>query len=600
MIVLGLNAFHGDASAALFKDGALVCAVEEERLNRKKHCGGFPRLAVRACLELAGARAQDIDHIAVSRDPRAQLLRKAVYLGERAARLPFSGAGEPAALWKALRQRLQNRQRLGTLSELVAESLGVPVTELRAELHQVEHHRAHLASAFFPSDFDEAAVLSLDGFGDFVSTMWGVGRDRHIEVSGEVCFPHSLGLLYTAICQWLGYGKYGDEGKIMGLSAYGLPRHLARLRSLVRLRDDGGFALDLRYFRHHREGVDMTFSDETPSLGRLFSPALCDLLGAPRKPGPGIESEPYFCDIAASLQALLEESVLHIAKTLKEQTGAARLCLAGGVALNCVANGRILDESGFSELFIQPAAGDNGTSIGAALWVLQQKLAQPRRFVMRHAYTGPQWGEAACAAALEAAQKDPAAPQFSVEKMSEAECVAFAASDLAEGAVLGWYQGRMEFGPRALGHRSILADPRRPEMKDVLNRRIKHREPFRPFAPSVLEEEAAAWFERGAPSPSMLLLDRVRIEKRDLVPAITHADGTARLQTVSAQTSPLYHALLTAFFARTGVPMVLNTSFNEHEPIVCTPTEALGCFLKTHIDVLVLGPFYIRRADWRR
>jgi carbamoyltransferase len=600
MIVLGLNAFHGDASAALFVDGELACAVEEERLNRKKHCGGFPRLAVRTCLDVAGVRAQDIDHVAVSRDPRAQLLRKAAYLGERAARLPFAGGAEQSALWSALRQRVANRRRLGTLRELLAAALDVPAEALRAELHQVEHHRAHLASAFFPSEFAEAAVLSLDGFGDFVSTMWGLGRDRRIEVTGEVNFPHSLGLLYTAICQWLGYGKYGDEGKIMGLSAYGQPRHLARLRSLVQLRDDGGFALDLRFFRHHREGVDMTFDGETPALGRLFSPALCELLGAPRPSGPGIEAEPYFCDVAASLQALLEESVLHIARALRRRTPTTRLCLAGGVALNCVANGRILDDSGFRELFIQPAAGDNGTSIGAALWVLQQKLYQPRRFVMRHAYTGPAFDDAACAAAIEAAQKAADAPQFSVEKMSESDCVAFAASDLAEGAVLGFYQGRMEFGPRALGHRSILADPRRPEMKDVLNRRIKHREPFRPFAPSVLIEEAGRWFERGTPAPSMLLIDRVRPEKRELVPAITHADGTARLQTVSSETSPLYHALLSAFFARTGVPMVLNTSFNEHEPIVCTPAEALACFLKTHIDVLVLGPYYIRRVDWRR
>ncbi len=607
MLVLGLNAYHGDASAALLADGELSVAIEEERLNRKKHSAGFPRLAARACLELAQGRvaAQDLDHVAVSRDPRAQLLRKGVYLAQRAARLfvasPQARATDGAALWSALRARLDNRQRFGRLHSALAEALGTAPAELRAELHSVEHHRAHLASAFFASGFEEAAVLSLDGFGDFVSTMWGVGRDRRITVQGEVCFPHSLGVLYTAVCQWLGFSKYGDEGKVMGLSAWGRPRHLARLRSLLRLHEDGSFTLDLRYFSHHREGVDMSWESGTPTLGKLYSPALCELLGAPRPPGPDVQKQEYFCDVAASLQALLEEAVLHICRALHRRTGLRRLCLAGGVALNCLANGRILDDTAFSELYVQPAAGDNGTSLGAALWVEHQILGRPRRLHMRHAYTGPQFDEAACRTALaEVPGQKGAAQAFQIERLSEAELVERAAADIADGAVLGWFQGRMEFGPRALGHRSILCDPRRAEMKDLLNRRIKHREPFRPFAPSVLEEETAAWFERGVPSPAMLLVDRVRKERRAQVPAITHNDGTARLQTVSVETSTLYHALLRAFYARTGVPMVLNTSFNEHEPIVCTPSDALRCFEKTRMDVLALGPFYLQRPGWQR
>lgn len=604
-IVLGLNAYHGDASAALFVDGELACAIEEERLNRQKHCAGFPSLAIRSCVELArpgrGLRPQEIEHIAVSRDPRAQILRKFVYLGERAARMAVASSHERSSLWSALRQRMDNRQRFGKLRDVTAAALGIDASELRAQFHAVEHHRAHLASAFFASAFEQAAVLSLDGFGDFVSTMWGVGRELRIDVQGKVAFPHSLGILYTAICQWLGFAKYGDEGKVMGLSAYGQPRLLPRMRSLVRLKSDGSFALDLRYFRHHREGVDMTFEAGTPRLGALYSPALCDLLGAARPPGPGIEKDEYFCDVAASLQALLEEVVLHICRGLAKRTGLRRLCLAGGVALNCVANGRILDDTDFRELFVQPAAGDNGTAIGAALWVQHQLLGQPRRFVMKHAYTGPAYDEAACRAAIREVLGSAANsleirhfPTYETEALLER-----AAADIADGAVLGWFQGRMEFGPRALGHRSILCDPRRPDMKDILNRRIKHREPFRPFAPSVLEEAAAHWFERGAPSPAMLLVDRVRVERRAAIPAVTHQDGTARLQTVSARTSPLYHGLLRAFERHTGVPMLLNTSFNEHEPIVCTPADALRCFEKTHMDVLALGPFYIQRPGWR-
>ncbi len=603
MIILGLNAYHGDASAALLVNGDLVGAVEEERLNRQKHCAGFPKLAVASCLSLAPAEisAQDIDHVAISRDPRAQILRKAAYLSGQALHLVLSPAAQShrANFLATLRQRLSNRQRLHKLHNVLAAALSVSPQHLRAKFHAVEHHRAHLGSAFFASEFSEAAVLSLDGFGDFVSTMWGIGRDRHIDVLGEVCFPHSLGVLYTAVCQWLGFAKYGDEGKVMGLSAYGRPRHLERMRALLQLGDSdtGHFALNLRYFRHHRAGVDMSFLDGTPSLGKLYAPALCELLGAPRPPGPDIEKEEYFCDVAASLQALLEEAVLHICKALYRRTGLRRLCLAGGVALNCVANGRILDESGFRELFIQPAAGDNGTALGAALWVEHQILGRPRRFVMRHAYTGPQFDEAACRAAVKQFRKDFSC-DWPLERLSEFERVERAASAIADGAVLGWYQGRMEFGPRALGHRSILCDPRNPQIKEVLNRRIKHREPFRPFAPSVLADQAADWFERGAPSPAMLLVDRVRQERWALVPAVTHQDGTARLQTVSAESSPLYYALLQAFWRRTGVPMLLNTSFNEHEPIVCTPAEALHCFAKTHMDVLVLGPFYIERPGW--
>lgn len=611
--MLGLNAYHGDASAALLVDGELCCAIEEERLSRQKHAAGFPGLAARACLEIAGVRPDELQHVAVSRDPGVHLLHKAAHVLQRAA------AGGGRSLVQTLRARLENRNqvRAGSIRADLAQALGVAESTLGAEVHAVEHHRAHLASAFFPSGFADAAVLSLDGFGDFVSTMWGRGAERHIEVLGEVRFPHSLGVLYTAVTQWLGFPKYGDEGKVMGLAAYGEPSRLADLRRLITLRADGSFSLELRYFRHSREGVDMTFAAGTPRLGVLYSQALCELLGPARTAGEPLADRHR--DVAASLQALLEEAVLHICRGLHKKTGQRRLALAGGVALNSVANGKILDETPFRELFVQPAAGDNGTSLGAALWVEHQLLGRPRRFVMAHAYTGPSFDAAACEQALvrelgpqasldergEArvpgvASVDEAGNEVRIElvvrRLGEAELVERAAAALEDGRVLGWFQGRMEFGPRALGHRSILCDPRRPDMKDTLNRRIKHREPFRPFAPAILEEETAAWFERAAPSPAMLLVDRVRPEKRERVPAITHHDGTGRLQTVSREHSPLLHALITAFARRTGVPILLNTSFNEHEPIVCTPEDALRCFVKARMDALALGTLWIERA----
>lgn len=592
-VVLGLNAYHADASAAIFVDGDLRYAIEEERLNRRKHCGGFPTLAVQQCIGLAGIQPAQIDYIAVSRDGRAQLAHKALYVAKRALQAVTDPAAERARFLTTLSQRIDNRKRLHRLRQDLDQALGsLPAT---TQLHAVEHHRAHLASAFFASDFAQAAVLSLDGFGDFSSTMWANGQGQRLDVQGSIQFPHSLGVLYTAVTQWLGFPKYGDEGKIMGLSAYGQPTLLPRLRRLVNLHADGTFTLNLAYFRHHREGVDMSFGADTPQVGRLFSPALCELLGSPRPPGPGIEQEPYFCDVAASLQALLNEVIVHLCRHLQRRTQQDALCLAGGVALNCVANAAILDHTDFRRVFIQPAAGDNGTAIGAALWVQHQVLGQPRRFVMRHAYTGPRFDAAACRQALDAWLATCPSPLRMESLDDDARCERTAQA-IARGAVVGWFAGAMEFGPRALGHRSILCDPRRADMKDLLNRRIKHREPFRPFAPAVLIERVHDWFERGTPSPAMLLVDRVRSEKQAIVPAITHRDGTGRLQTVAEDTSPLFYRLLRAFERQTGVPILLNTSFNEHEPIVCTPTDALRCFEKTHMDALVLGPFFIERV----
>lgn len=572
--ILGLNAFHGDAAAALVIDGELVNAVEEERLNRVKHCAGFPELAARWCLEDAGLTARDLDHVAVGRDPRANI-------GAKVVRTILS---RPSPRY--VMERFRNASKVRDVKEHTAAALGVGIDELRADVHNVEHHLAHAASAFFVSPFDEAAVLTLDGFGDFASTMLAHGRGNSLEVLERVLFPHSLGIFYTAVTQWLGFPKYGDEGKVMGLAPYGDPtRHLPAMRELVKL-DGDLFELGLEYFVHHKEGVDMTWDEQTPTIGRLYSDRMEEVFGPARE--PRTELTQLHHDVAAALQAMLEEAYLHLVRTAHRRTGSKNLCLAGGVALNAVANGRIRQETPFEGVYVQPAAGDSGIAVGAAYYVWNQELEQPRGFVMEHAYTGPQYDDAAYDEAIRAGG-------FSPERMDDDALFPFVAERIAEGDVVGWFQGRMEFGPRALGNRSIVTDPRRHDMKDILNARIKHREPFRPFAPSLLAEAAGEWFEQDYTSPFMVLVYKTRESKRDKIPAVNHVDDTGRLQTVEERVSPRYYRLIKAFGEMTGVPIVLNTSFNENEPIVMTPEHAVETFAKTKMDLLVLGNLVVRR-----
>ena len=572
--ILGLNAFHGDAAAALVIDGKLVAAAEEERFNRVKHCAGFPELAAAWCLADAGLAASDLDHVAVGRDPKANLLPKVRRtLLKRPSR-------------RYLKARLENAARIRDVKGQVAGALGVPEADLRARFHNVEHHQAHVASAFFVSPFEEAAVLSVDGFGDFASTMLAEGRGSSFRVLDRVLFPHSLGIFYTAVTQWLGFPSYGDEGKIMGLAPYGVPRHLDGMRELVRA-NGALFELGLDYFTHHREGVDMTWDERTPTIGRIYSDRMCEAFGPARVPKTAIQ--PVHEDVAASLQAMLEEAYLHLVRSLHERTGMSAICLAGGVALNAVANGRIRPETPFEEVYVQPAAGDSGTAVGAAYHVWNQGLGRPRGFVMEHAYTGPEYTDADCGEAIVAAGLES-------ERLSDEALFPLVAERIAAGDVVGWFQGRMEFGPRALGNRSIVVDPRRTDMKDILNARIKHREPFRPFAPSILADRTGEWFEQDYTSPFMVLVYKTREDKRERIPAVNHVDDTGRLQTVEERVSPRYHRLISEFDRQTGVPIVLNTSFNENEPIVMTPAHAVACFAKTQMDVLVLGNRVVRRA----
>jgi carbamoyltransferase len=574
MNILGLNAYHGDASASLIVDGRLSSTMEEERFSRLKHQAGFPSLAVEHALRHADLAAADLDHIAISRDSNAHLHKKLMFALSKGPSLSM------------LRDRLTNVSKLRDVKSSVADVAGIAESQLRAEVHRVEHHRAHMASAFFVSPFERAALLSIDGFGDFVSTMWGKGCGTKIDVDRWVEFPHSLGLLYTAITQYLGFAKYGDEFKVMGLAPYGEPEYLDAMRRLVRPTARGGFELDLSYFIHHTEGVNMTWESGSPTIGDVFSPKLEQLFGPRRKPGEPLDRKHQH--LAASLQALLEEIVLGMLRQLAASTGLTDLCMAGGVALNCTMNGKIQRETPFERVYIQPAAYDGGTSLGAALYVKHQVLGAPRDFVMDHTYWGLEYTPEQCRAALDT-------HGLAYRELADEPLAAAAADLIADGNIVGWYQGRFEWGPRALGNRSIVCDPRSPQMKDVLNSRIKHRESFRPFAPSVLEERAGDWFERSDASPFMLMTCQVRKDKQAAVPAITHVDGTARQQTVSRATNPKYWSLIHAFEKKTGVPIVVNTSFNENEPVVNTPEQAISCYLRNDMDVLALGPYLVTK-----
>jgi len=581
MNILGINAYHANASAAIVCDGKLVTAVEEERFNRVKYAAGFPANAVRHCLAEAGMTIQDIDHVAIPRDPWARMRTKLYYALQM-----------PGFAWERAKVAL----RFSGMGDDLATACGVDPKSIGARYHRVEHHVAHLASTFFVSPFNEAAVLSADGLGDFASTMWATGRGNRMEIHGSISFPHSLGLYYTAMSQYLGFWSFGDEYKVMGLAAYGEPGYQDEFRRIVQSGNGNGsvgFRLGLKYFSHQRTGPEMTWRDnaKTPVLGRLFSPYLEQRLGRTRPTEEPVGQQHK--DMAATLQAVLEEAYFGLLKPLQRATSQKAVCLAGGVAFNCVANGKILDHTPFTDVYVQPAAGDAGLAVGAAYYVYHQILGQPRCFVMEHAYWGPQYTSAQIRKALNKGAV--VTLGLKVNELREDELFRVTARHIADGKVLGWFQGRQEWGPRALGNRSILVDPRRAEMKDMLNKRIKHREPFRPFAPSILEESTAEYFEKSYPSPFMNLAYRVRPEKREIIPAPTHVDGTGRLQTVSRRSNPRYWSLIKEFEKLTGVPVLLNTSFNENEPIVLTPDEAIDCFLRTKMDVLVMGDYVVEK-----
>jgi len=585
MYILGLNAYHGDSSACLVVDGKLIAAVEEERFRRIKHWAGFPIESIKYCLKSQNISIDQIDHVAINRNTTANLFKKAL----------FAFAKRPSL--KLINDRLKNASRIGDIKAALCEGLGIKSEELKVQIHNVEHHIAHLGSAFYVSPFQNASVVSVDGFGDFVGTMWGTGEANNIVVKHRTFFPHSLGLFYHAFTQYLGFPQYGDEYKVMGMSAYGEPSYMTEMNQVLKIdsnKNGSLFELDLDYFIHHLEGVAMTWQNGEPKMGQVFSTKLEKLFGSVRKPDAEIEQR--HLDIAASLQKKYEEVFFYILNHVYDQTKNPNLALAGGCAMNSLANGKIFANTPFKEVFIQPAAGDAGGAVGAAYHVYNQVLGNPRVFVFEKSYLGPEYSDDEVNDALVIRSEELKQENSTIEHISAIETLCKkTAEKVAEGKVIGWFQGRMEWGARGLGNRSIVCDPRRKDMKDILNLKIKRRESFRPFAPSIHLEAVGEYFEIGYPDPFMLKVYPIKLDKQSVIPAVTHVDGSGRLQTVRKEDNPRYWRLIDEFRQITGVPVVLNTSFNENEPIVCKPVEALDCFLRTKMDILVMGNWYIER-----
>lgn len=582
MIILGLNAYHGDSAAALIKDGKLIAAAEEERFRRIKHWSGMPTESIRWCLQDAGLKLCDVDHLAINRNPKVNNFRRALYVLRKRPSLQL------------MLKRFSNIRRAASYEEQVSNAF--PGQQLRAKVHHVEHHLAHLASSFLVSGFDEAICLSVDGFGDFASSAWGMGKGADIKIDGRVYFPHSLGVFYSVITQFIGYPHYGDEYKVMGLAPYGEPKYLKQMREIVKVQTDGTFKLNLDYFRHHNEDVHYTWDNAIPEIGTLYRKEPMEALFGPQRE-KGSELEQKHRDIARSAQVMYEEAFFAMLQSLHAKYQCSDLALSGGCAMNSVANGKVYLNSPFKRMYLPASAGDAGGAIGSAFVVARQIDKASKPFVMDHAYVGPQSTDAEIKMLLDSRAADIQVEGCTVLRFDdEGQLCQATATAITEGKVIGWFQGRMEWGPRALGNRSILGDPRRADMKDILNLKIKRRESFRPFAPSILREDVSEWFEQDDDVPFMMEVFQVREEKRQQVPATTHVDGSGRLQTVHQETNPRYHRLISEYKAITGVPIVLNTSFNENEPVVCKPQEALDCFLRTKMDVLVLNDWMVRRG----
>jgi carbamoyltransferase len=574
MLILGLNMFHADASAAIVVDGDVKFAIAEERLNRHKHFGGFPALAVKSCLDAVGAKVTDIDHVSVGQDSDANLAEKVKY-----------ALVNPAKILNFIRLR-QRKEAMRDVRSLLSNALEVDPAQLRFQEHHLEHHIAHIASSYYCSPWEKAAGFSYDGSGDFVSTMMARCEGNEIEVLDRVFLPHSLGSLYTMICEFIGYTKYGDEGKVMGLAPYGKDTYCEQIDQIVATKN-GGFHLDLAYFKPLGSNQGMqVLPDGTVRLARHYSSRMQKLFGEPRQPNTEITQRDM--DLAFAVQHRFEEVFFHLLNQLHRQVPVGDLAMAGGCALNSVANGKLFDRTPFRRTYIQPAAGDEGLAIGAALHTYHSVLKRPRRHALNHAYLGPEFFDAHIQSALQNAG-------LQSRKLERAPLLDAVAEQIAAGNVIGWFQGRMEWGPRALGNRSIVAHPGLPNMKDVLNARIKHREWFRPFAPSILADKQHEYFEHDHPSPFMLHVYKIRPEKRKELCAVNHVDDTGRLQTVTREENPIYYDLISAFERKTGIPVILNTSFNENEPIVCTPEEAIDCFQRTRMDVVAIGPFLVKK-----
>ena len=574
MYILGINAYHGDSSACLLKDGVVLCASEEEKFRRIKHWAGFPTEAIKFCLEDEGISIHDIDHVTISRDPKANFSRKIIHTLKNSISI--------STIW----DRLVNSKKVSSIKGELAKLFELPESDIKATIYNIEHHRSHIASSFFASRFEKSAVLSIDGFGDFTSTMSAIGNGNKFEVLDEVNYPHSLGAFYTTVTQFLGFPNYGDEYKVMGLAPYGEAKYLKELEQILEMTDDGFFKLNKTYFKHFKKGVAMDWEGGSPTIEPLFTDEWCKLLGKYRVKGDKLEQ--WHIDLATSVQRFTEKVIFHMLNHLHKKTGAENICITGGVAHNSVAIGKILENTSFKNIYIPSAGHDGGTCVGSALYLHNQILGKERLPEITTAYFGRKSNQDEITAVLERAEV-----RYTV--YSDEELFEKVSNKLVEGGIIGWFQGRTEFGPRALGHRSIIVDPRRSDAKDLLNDKIKRRESFRPFAPSILKEAVEDYFVQSDNVPFMEKVFNIKEEKHKEIPAVTHVDGTGRLQSVDKNISPRYHKLISKFAEKSGVPILLNTSFNENEPIVNKPEEALDCFLRTKIDMLVMENVIVER-----
>jgi len=579
--ILGVNAYHPDSSACIIEDGKLIAAVEEERFTRLKHWSGFPVNSIKYCLKEAKIKLNDIDYIALNKDPKANLLQKIIFLIKY---LP-----EPKRI---LRRLFKEKDVFNIKMQFLKLNNG---EEIKPKIINVEHHLAHLASCFFVSNFNKAAIISVDGSGDSVTVMTGIGIDNKIIPLKKIYYPHSLGNLYLAITQFLGFKKYGDEYKVMGLSPYGKLNleYIKKFAKIIKIKNNT-FSLNMKYFVNHKKDLGYDLLNGQPNFPDFYSDKLIKLFGKSRIPWTEITKRHK--DIAYALQYTYEKVFFNLLNDLYEKTKIPNLCIAGGCGMNSAANGKIFEKTPFKNVYIQAAAGDNGGSLGAAFYLYHQILKNKRTFFMNTAYYGPEYSNSQIKKIIESYSKELPKKYFKIQEIkSNDKLCKNIAKKIAKGKVVGWFQGRMELGARALGNRSIICDPRRKDMKKILNARIKKREPFRPFAPTILREYVKDFFYYDCDVPFMSQVFKIKKEKQKLIPAVTHVDGTARLQTLTKEQNPLYYKLIDEFRKITKIPVVLNTSFNENEPIVNTPKQALECFLRTKMDIIVMGNYVITR-----
>jgi len=574
MVILGINAYHADASAAIFVNGIMIAAIEEERFTRVKHWSGFPLKAIEFCLKEANVSIEQVSYIAIGRDPKAKFFKKILFL-----------AAHPFVSFSAIKERFSNSKKVGSIDSILSAHFGLPQEHFKGKIKNVEHHISHISSAFFASPFEESACLSIDGSGDFTTTMTAFGKANHIEVLDSVDFPHSLGLFYTAFTQLLGFPHYGDEYKVMGMAPYGNPKYVDKIFEVIEHTKDGLFKINQSYFRSASSGIINYGDDNIPVVASMYNEKMIELFGQPRQKDEALTQ--YHKDMAASVQRMTELTIFHLLNDLHKKTGSDNICIAGGVAQNSVANGKITRNTPFKNVYIPSAGHDAGISMGAALYVQHQQENLNRHHI-KSAYTGSKFSNAEIENWLKS-------KGIQYELLADEKLYDIVTDCLINGGVVGWMQGRAEFGPRALGGRSIIADPRRNDAKEILNAKIKRRESFRPFAPSILEDYVAEYFELDEPVPFMEKVFPIKEDKKSLIPAVTHVDGTGRLQTVMKDISPRYYALIDAFRKKTGVPILLNTSFNENEPIVNSPEEAWNCYHRTNMDMLVMENILISR-----